>query len=185
MNTPHRALMALVLLATICPAFGCRKSDTSPATSSTPTKPDPKTVLVQRVDKAEFEKVIAEQRGKVVLVDFWATWCPPCVAQLPHSAELARSRAAKGLVVISCSFDEPEDESHVIAVLADKGPTTVNLLSRLGGEKSVDAFEIAGGTLPSYSLYDRSGKLVNRFSTSESQTIKPEDLDRAVDELLK
>jgi thiol-disulfide isomerase/thioredoxin len=46
--------------------------------------------------------------GKVVLIDFWATWCPPCVAALPHIKEIAREFQGQPLVIVSISFDNDD-----------------------------------------------------------------------------
>ncbi len=46
--------------------------------------------------------------GKVVLIDFWATWCPPCVAALPHIREIAREFEGQPLVVVSVSLDSDD-----------------------------------------------------------------------------
>src|SRR5688572_13493993 len=95
------------LLAAIClvggaaalPQVGCdgnsRNSggDTAskPQHDATAAPPAPARVVNLRVvDRAGFDAVIAEHRGKVVLVDFWATWCLPCVEQLPHTLEMGQ-----------------------------------------------------------------------------------------------
>jgi peroxiredoxin len=51
---------------------------------------------------------LSEQKGKVVLLDFWATWCPPCVKALPHVQKLSedKARADKGLVVWAVNVGE-------------------------------------------------------------------------------
>jgi len=53
--------------------------------------------------------VLAEQRGKVVLVNFWATWCLPCRAEMPAIDAFYRAHREEGLVVVAISMDEPAD----------------------------------------------------------------------------
>ena len=48
---------------------------------------------------------LSDYTGKVVLLDFWATWCPPCVKEIPHFNELAKEYGDKGLVVLGISTD--------------------------------------------------------------------------------
>jgi len=52
---------------------------------------------------------LADQRGKLVYVDFWATWCAPCVAEMPNVAKAYEKFNADGLVVIGISFDRDAD----------------------------------------------------------------------------
>ena len=51
-----------------------------------------------------------EQRGKVVLVNFWATWCPPCVRETPALARMYRDFSARGFTAVGISLDEGERE---------------------------------------------------------------------------
>lgn len=48
---------------------------------------------------------LSDYKGKVVLVDFWATWCPPCVESIPHLNEIATSYGPKGIAVIGLTVD--------------------------------------------------------------------------------
>ncbi len=145
-----------------------------------------KTIDVTVVDKAGFEQAIAAHRGKVVLVDYWATWCGPCVKQFPHTVELWNKFHDQGLDVVGLSFDEPAEVAGVQKFLAEKGATFENLISKVGAqESSADEFDF-DGALPHYALFDREGKLAKRISPSDPTTpFRPDMIDAAVEELLR
>ena len=141
-------------------------------------------VTVRVVDETEFAGVLQRYRGKVVLIDFWATWCDSCLELFPHTVELHKRFADRGLAVISVSFDEPEGEPTVLKLLVSKGATFDNFISRYGGsDRSLDAFGLEDGALPHYKLYDRTGRLHKTFRSSAGP-IDAEDIDRTVEELL-
>ena len=52
---------------------------------------------------------LSDYRGKVVLLDFWATWCEPCRAEIPHFVDLQNQYGSKGLQVIGVSMDDSRD----------------------------------------------------------------------------
>src|SRR5687768_14180878 len=70
---------------------------------------------VQAVDGKALKRAIEEQKGKVVVVNYWATWCAPCVEEFPDLVKLQNSYRDKGLVVIGVSMDEPDDKGKVVA----------------------------------------------------------------------
>ena len=76
---------------------------------------------VKQVSPSQLRSTIAQNKGKVVLVNFWATWCSPCATELPELAKLKRANASKGLVVLLVSGDEAESGAQIKKVLAAKG----------------------------------------------------------------
>src|SRR5262245_44243217 len=93
---------------------------------------DVKLVVAEKT--ADLDAGVAKHKGKVVLVDFWATWCGPCVKKFPHLVELHKKYAEKGLVCVSVSMDEYGDDGDsrekVQKFLKEKGATFPNFLFR-------------------------------------------------------
>ncbi len=134
------------------------------------------------IDERELAQRIVQLRGKVVLVDFWATWCEPCVELIPHTAALARRFGDRGLAVIAVALDEEEKRADVVDILASRGATFEAYLSKYGGSaESVEQFQIEDSTIPHLKLYDRRGRLVKTFRGAAA----PAELDRAVEETLR
>jgi thiol-disulfide isomerase/thioredoxin len=92
-------------------------------------------------------------RGKPVLLDFWATWCAPCVESLPAVEKLYSETADKGLVLLS--IDEGEDVETVTKILAKRKQPWPNYHLT---EEMADAFPAHG--IPYFVLVDASGKVV-------------------------
>jgi thiol-disulfide isomerase/thioredoxin len=65
---------------------------------------------------------IADFKGKVAVVNLWATWCAPCVIEMPTLARLAASYEGKPVEVVAVSIDRPEDEAKARAFIAQHGP---------------------------------------------------------------
>lgn len=147
----------------------------------------PEDVKLEIVDYAGYEKTLARHQGSVVLVDYWATWCLPCVKNFPHIVELGKEHAGEGLAVVSLSVDDPESQADVRQFLAGAGADFENLLSKFGtSTKTGDEFRF-GGDVPFYRLYDRQGKLRYQFSNffEDLENGQPvENIDQRVKELL-
>lgn len=147
-----------------------------------------RSVALLPVDRAGYDAAITKLHGKVVLVDFWATWCLPCVEQLPHTLELGERFADRGLAVVTVSCDEPEEADRVNKFLnAKQAGGATNLISQFGGSpRTMDEFEITSGAVPFYKLYDRTGKLRQTFGirpTSKKQ-FTPAEIEAAAEQLL-
>ena len=140
------------------------------------------------VDRDRYDALIGEHRGKVVLVDFWATWCLPCIEQLPHTIQLADRLGPGGLEVVTMSFDDPVEKQHVADLLRSKqAGRLTNLISQYGGgPQSMTAFEIESGAVPHYKLYDRAGRLRHTFELDPlaREQFTPQEIDAAVEQLL-
>lgn len=182
----HRRLLILGLIVSL--SLGCTRSEPTIATIEPQGRVESNSVEVTIVDRAEFDAALVRFKGQVVLVDCWATWCLPCLAQLPHSLELAARLGDQGLTVVTLSFDDPSKIDAVSKLLAKKGGAagTHFISKRGGGSEAMDEFEITGGALPHYKLFDRTGKLIRTFALDPSaeRQFTINDIDQAVNELL-
>ena len=157
---------------------GCRH-DAAPAGEATAAE-----VALTPVNAPGLAEAVANCRGKVVLVEFWATWCAPCVKLFPHAVELHRRLADQGFVVISVSIDDTEKREDVLQFLRNHQAESENFISQYGlGAEGFEAFNIGDGALPHLKLYDRDGRLQKTFA-SGSQPLDPEQVELAVADLL-
>ncbi len=95
----------------------------------------------------------SELRGKVVLVNFWATWCPPCRKEMPDLEALYARFGSKGLVVLGISDEEMAKVEPFIRERKVSFPVLLD-----PGGKVNDLFVVEG--IPKSFVYDREGKLV-------------------------
>jgi peroxiredoxin len=110
--------------------------------------------------------------GKVVVVNFWATWCPPCRKEMPDLETLYRRFKSQGLVILAIS---DEDAGKVRPFVAQQKVSYPILLDP--GRKVNQLFEVEG--IPKSFVYDRSGKLVAQSIDMRTQKQFLEMLGRA------
>jgi thiol-disulfide isomerase/thioredoxin len=136
------------------------------------------------VDARELLGRIAREKGNVVLVNFWATWCVPCREEFPEFARLHAAYAGRGLRVIGVSTDLERDRPAVAKFLAEQKPGFPNYRKKSGGDPQqfIDAVDTSwGGELPYTVLYARDGRKATVFSGKRSYS----EYEREVRRLLK
>jgi thiol-disulfide isomerase/thioredoxin len=174
-----RFVAACLAVGTCLATAGCRSKE--PAEGPARTVPD---VVLRTGDASRLAQAIQEQRGKVVLVDFWATWCAPCIKLFPHSVDLARRFRDQGLAVITVSLDDPDSAAAVQRFLRQHlvgkdAEGVQNFLGAYGvGSEAFTAFDIGDGALPHVKLYGRDGRLLQSF-LSGGGAIDPQKIEAA------
>jgi thiol-disulfide isomerase/thioredoxin len=116
---------------------------------------------LKSIDGNALKKAVADQKGKVVVLNVWATWCGPCVEEFPFFVKLSGDYKSKGLAVIGVSLDEPEDRGKV-ATFIGKTKTTFPMYMRT--TRTMDEFiqpldKKWVGTAPTTYFFDKGGKM--------------------------
>ena len=118
---------------------------------------------------------LASLKGKVVIVDFWASWCEPCKVELPALNDLQKRYGAKGLVVVGINMDEkPEDAKEFLK----EHPLQLKLV--YDGKAQVLAKKLDIDKMPTSFIIDRLGKVAERH-----EAFREGDGKKIEDEVLK
>ena len=119
------------------------------------------------VNEQQVKAIIENFKGdKVVLVNFWATWCPPCVEEFPDLVKLHQTYQAKGLEVVTVSADSPKAVESKIKPFLEQHKATFLAFVKDTKDDGVfiEAIDSAwGGEIPVTFIYDRSGERAASF----------------------
>ena len=148
-----------------------------------------KGVDVAEVRAADFQKALKDQKGKVVVVDCWATWCAPCVKKFPHLVEMHKKYAEKGLVCVSLSMDKYGDEDaynkeKVLKFLKDKGAAFPNFIVAEPKKDEEALLKVLGdySAIPYMVIFDRNGK--KAWASDEKPKLDNEQLEKFIEQEL-
>ena len=100
----------------------------------------------------------ADYRGKVVILDFWATWCPPCRKEIPHFVALQSKYRGKGVEVVGLSLDK--GGAQEVRPFAEEN--NVNYTMLIANQETTEAFGGITG-IPTTFILDKEGKIAKRF----------------------
>jgi thiol-disulfide isomerase/thioredoxin len=115
-------------------------------------------------------------KGKVVIIDFWASWCPPCRAELPWLVRLSQRYESRGVFFVAMNQDEGAQRALASSVTADV--PGLDRFVTLGGPAIGNLFHVDG--LPTLYLLDRQGRV---FASAEGRLTEAsfiEALERAL-----
>lgn len=129
--------------------------------AESPAPPAPATVTGE-----ELAQIMAQHEGKVIVLNFWATWCPPCVEEMPHFVDFYNETNRDKLALVSLSADDPAATKTAVSAFQQKHglPFPIHVLD----EESPEAFYEAvrtelSGALPTTLVYDQNGKIVKHW----------------------
>jgi thiol-disulfide isomerase/thioredoxin len=123
------------------------------------------------------EQSLAQYKGRIVILNFWATYCVPCRREMPDLSAIQNEFAALGVQVIGASTDEAQDRPKVLQFIKD---VKINFPVWLGAT-SADTLRFGVGTaLPATVIIDKDGKVYKTISGIVNQT----DLRKDVEKLL-
>ena len=164
-------VLATLALATLIAMSSCHRS-------STTTTPIAANGLGWELNNGQRAKV-SDYKGKVLLLDFYATWCDPCRAETPYLVQLHQRYASQGLQIVGLNVGGEDDHAEVPAFAKEFG---IPYPLAVPDDEFTDQYMGLNQNIPQSFIIDRQGRLVKRF-IGFGQTSAPE-LDRIVESTL-
>ena len=168
----EKLIIAALSIVVVIPVFGLAL----PAEPQTSVQSESKTLQF-----AEFEsgdaRTLKQYEGKIVVLNFWATWCKPCLEEMPLLDSIQKRYGEKGVQVIAVSVDQKETQSQIKPFLEKFG---IHLPVWLGGTTEQMEELGLGRALPATAIMDRTGNVVGRIIGEATEP----DLVRYIDWLL-
>lgn len=119
---------------------------------------------------------LSHQQGRVVVVNYWATWCPPCRAETPALVRVANEYKARGLEIVGISLDEDGKEA-VRDFVREYGVPYPILMSR----ERIN-MTLIPRTIPVTILIDRQGRIAKRYEGAVSESTLKQDVEKLLAE---
>jgi thiol-disulfide isomerase/thioredoxin len=138
-------------------------------------------LLDKASNKIVLDSLLVKYKGKVIYLDFWASWCSPCIAEMPKSKELRDKYANKDVVFIFLSIDNNLkawlNSQH--RLIANEGTLSFLLADPKNSRISK---KIKLNSVPRYLIYDKKGKLINPNAPSPTEILKTSIIDQYLNE---
>ena len=164
--------------------FGCstKWADKRESAKQWLAKADAEPVALETIDEAGVARLAKNDTKKLLLVNLWATWCGPCVAELPELVTINRMYRGRAFEFVSISMDKPEKRESALELLKKNHLSSANYIP---GFENLDKFAEAldkdwPGALPYTLLIAPGGKVLYR----KTGAIEPLEVKRAIVEYL-
>ena len=149
------AVVCLMLIAVVMLVSGCSKGTSSPASAVVAEKKPAPDISVNSLKNVPLK--LSDLKGKVVLLNFWATWCPPCREEIPSMIRLNSFMAGKPFQMVAVSIDEG-GQTVIDSFLRESG---FNLPAYVDSDsKASKTYGITG--VPETFIIDKNGILVKK-----------------------
>jgi thiol-disulfide isomerase/thioredoxin len=146
--------------------FGCstKWSDKREEARKSLEKWDAEEVKLAELDEAALTKLAKNDTDKLLVINVWATWCGPCVAELPELVTMNRMYRKRNFQMITISLDEPENKAAALKVLTEKKVATTNYISTISSkDRFADLLDKEWqGPVPYTLLIAPGGKVIYR-----------------------
>ena len=166
----HNAIEALLAGEDVAvektPAFGCsvKWSDKVQTVKETAKKWQNEKVDLKIIDKAGMKKLLKNDKGKLLLINFWASWCGPCIVELPELVDINRMYRLRDFEVVTVSLDFLEKEKTALRILEKSNASFTNYIFN-----SPDVYGLMhmvdkswSGAIPYTLLVEPGGKVIYR-----------------------
>jgi len=118
--------------------------------------------VVEEVTIRQFQQILQDRKAALKVVNFWATWCAPCLEEFPDFIRLGKDLADQGVEVFFVSMDFEDEKPAVEAFLAEQGYSETSYLRVGKDQEFITAIqEEWTGALPATFLYSQNGSLVD------------------------
>ena len=161
---PWGVVLACLLLVSMAALAGATEAGRAPAESNAPPSAieaaSPEVSSVEVLTIRGLLNLLQGSRGSVTVLNLWATWCKPCLEEMPELARFARTYRAKGVKFLSVSADHPDDLSERVRTYVEREelPFAVWVVGGESPEELAQAIDRQWqGSLPATFVFDASG----------------------------
>ncbi len=180
MKTRNRALaryaVTLMMALVLAVGFGFKayggsgsKSDKARGESAAKTEDAKKAPPITPADAKKIEALLKKSKGKVTVLNLWATWCPPCVAEIPHLIEFYKETDRKKVEFIALSADDPASADTAVRAFQKSReiPFPIYVLTERDPDALAKVLKTElSGAIPTTLIYDKKGKLQESWEGS-------------------